>query len=251
MENVIYKIEIEGCDRFYIGSAVRFGKRKAHHLSRLRSNNHRNIHLQRIYNKFGEDKLSFSIIEQTDSSETLLEVEQKWIDSYDFSLLINICPTAGNTLGRFHSEETKNKISENHHDVSGKNNPMFGKRGKLSPNYGKKHTEETKEKISKAHKGKVGSWRDKKRPDHAERMTGEGNPFYGKEHDEETKKRISESRRQHLRQRGGKKLTIEVAREIRARYNTGEHTVTALAKEYGLSRTYCGKLIKGVYWNED
>ena len=233
MENVIYKIEIEGCDRFYIGSAVRFGKRKAHHLSQLRSNNHRNIHLQRIYNKFGEDKLSFSIIEQTDSSETLLEAEQKWIDSYDFSLLINICPTAGNTLGRFHSEETKNKISENHHDVSGKNNPMFGKRGKLSPNYGKKHTEETKEKISKAHKGKVGSWRDKK------------------EHDEETKKRISESRRQHLRQRGGKKLTIEVAREIRARYNTGEHTVTALAKEYGLSRTYCGKLIKGVYWDED
>ena len=35
------------------------------------------------------------------------------------------------------SEETKKKISENHHDISGKNNPMFGK----------KHSPETIEKI--------------------------------------------------------------------------------------------------------
>jgi len=251
MENVIYKIEIEGCDRFYIGSAVDFTKRKAHHLSQLRHNRHRNTHLQRIYSKYGESKVSFAILQQVDNKQALIETEQKWIDSYDFSLLINICPTAGNTLGRFHSEEAKKKISENHCDVSGKNNPMFGKRGKLSPNYGRKHTEETKEKIGKAHKGKVGSWKDKKRPEHSKKMQGEGNPFYGKEHSEETKKKISKSRRQRLHQRGGKKLTIEVAREIRARYNEGGITVTALAKEYGLSRTYCGQLLKGVYWNDD
>lgn len=35
------------------------------------------------------------------------------------------------------SEETKKKISQNHHDISGKNNPMFGK----------KHSPETIEKI--------------------------------------------------------------------------------------------------------
>lgn len=40
-------------------------------------------------------------------------------------------------LGKFVSEETKKKISENHHDISGKNNPM----------YGKKHSPETIEKI--------------------------------------------------------------------------------------------------------
>ncbi len=40
-------------------------------------------------------------------------------------------------LGKFVSEETKKKISENHHDISGKNNPM----------YGKKHSLETIEKM--------------------------------------------------------------------------------------------------------
>jgi len=40
-------------------------------------------------------------------------------------------------LGKVLSEETKKKISENHYDISGKNNPM----------YGKKHSPETIEKI--------------------------------------------------------------------------------------------------------
>jgi group I intron endonuclease len=40
-------------------------------------------------------------------------------------------------LGKTLSDETKKKISENHHDVNGKNNPM----------YGKKHSPETIEKI--------------------------------------------------------------------------------------------------------
>jgi group I intron endonuclease len=40
-------------------------------------------------------------------------------------------------LGRILSEDTRKKISENHHDISGKNNPM----------YGKKHSPETIEKL--------------------------------------------------------------------------------------------------------
>lgn len=42
-------------------------------------------------------------------------------------------------LGKTLTDLTKQKISENHHDVSGKNNPM----------YGKKHSPETIEKIRK------------------------------------------------------------------------------------------------------
>lgn len=42
-------------------------------------------------------------------------------------------------LGKTLSDETKKRISKNHHDVSGKNNPM----------YGKKHSPETIEKIRK------------------------------------------------------------------------------------------------------
>lgn len=38
---------------------------------------------------------------------------------------------------------------------SGKNNPMFGKRGELSPHYGKKKSAEHIANLSKAHKGKI------------------------------------------------------------------------------------------------
>ena len=64
------------------------------------------------------------------------------------------------------SEEHKQKMRENHADVSGENNPFFGKH----------HTEETKEKIGKESK---------------KRSLGENNPFFGKHHTEETRKAIS------------------------------------------------------------
>jgi group I intron endonuclease len=47
-------------------------------------------------------------------------------------------------LGRVSSEETRKKISENHHDVNGENNPM----------YGKKHSPETIEKLKQKAKNR-------------------------------------------------------------------------------------------------
>jgi len=43
----------------------------------------------------------------------------------------------GKTKGIKKSEKTKRKMSENHADVSGDKNPMFGKCGELSPVFGK------------------------------------------------------------------------------------------------------------------
>ena len=68
-------------------------------------------------------------------------------------------------IGRKHSEESKKKISENHADVNGQNNP----------NYGKQCSEETKKKIGKANKGKQ--------------------PWLGKHHTEESKNKMSESKK--------------------------------------------------------
>jgi len=47
-------------------------------------------------------------------------------------------------LGKILSEETRKKISENHHDISGENNPMFGK----------KHSAETIKKLKERAKNR-------------------------------------------------------------------------------------------------
>jgi group I intron endonuclease len=251
MNNVIYKIEIQGYDKIYIGSAVNFNNRRLQHLNSLRSKKHRNEHLQNVYNKYGEDKLSFFILEQVSNNNELLAAEQKWINSFEFKELINICPIAGNTYGRIVKEETRKKISDNHHDVSGENNPMFGMKGQLSPSYGKKRSEDTKNKISQALKGKNTWCKGVKRPEHSEKLKGENNFWYGKELSDEVKSKISESRKKMLKEKGGHKLTIELVREIRKRYEDERISIKKLAQLYNLSRTYCGQLLKGVYWNDD
>ena len=251
MHNVIYIIEVEGYSKVYIGSAVDFRKRISVHLHHLRNGKHQNPHLQRVFDKYSEDAFAFRIVENLDTPDTLLMAEQKWIDSYDFDDLINICPTAGSTLGRLHSKESKKRISDNHHDVSGNNNPMYGLTGSLSPNYGRTHSDETKQKISESLKGKNTWSSGKKRPKHSERMKGENNPFFGQSHSDETKTKMKEAKKKSLRERGGKKLTLELVEEIRLRYSEGNITVTALAKEYGLNRTYMTGLLKGKYWNND
>jgi len=63
------------------------------------------------------------------------------------------------------SKKTRNLISKNHADMSGKNNPQWGKKGILSPNFGKPRSREHCKKLSIALTGK-------KRP----HLTGKGNP---------------------------------------------------------------------------
>jgi len=66
--------------------------------------------------------------------------------------------------GRKHTSITKDKMSANHADFNGENNPFFEK----------KHSKETKKKISEANKGRVKS--DKELLELSIRNTGAGNP---------------------------------------------------------------------------
>lgn len=248
--SVIYKIRFFDSEKFYIGSAVDFGKRRNSHLTDLRKDQHSNVHLQRAFNKYGEEQIIFEVLEEVQEASTLLKCEQEWIDKYDFDLLYNICQFAGNTYGRKHNLESRMKISLNHHDVTGHNNPMYGTTGDKSPNYGKKRTYSVKLKISKALKGRIPWNKGSKRPEHSQRMAGEYNPFYGKKHSEETRTKMKQNRRMAQMSKGGKKLTIELVREIRSRYIEEKISISALAREYNLSRNYCSKLLKGEHWNE-
>lgn len=107
----IYKISTTVNHRIYIGSTVNFGKRKSLHLHYLRNNKHHSKILQCHYNKHGEHVLIFDIIEYC-SQDQLINREQFYIDSLNPSF--NISPTAGNTTGYRHTDETKKIFSAIH-----------------------------------------------------------------------------------------------------------------------------------------
>lgn len=80
-------------------------------------------------------------------------------------------------LGKHPSEETREKMRKNHPDVTGKNNPMFGKTGEQHPMYGRTHTEESINKMREAHKREnlTEETRQKMRKNHAD-VSGGNNP---------------------------------------------------------------------------
>lgn len=133
----IYKITNSVNGRLYIGSTVNYLRRRQTHKSQLRKNKHHSPLLQRSWNKYGEDKFIFEIIEEVDVSNDLLKREQYWIDK--ISPVLNCLKIVGSPLGRKTSDETKNKIS-----IGIKK--YFVENG--SPLKGFKPTYKTKKKIS-------------------------------------------------------------------------------------------------------
>lgn len=108
--------------------------------------------------KYGWENFSHEIIENNLTLEEANGKEAYWIQYYDSTNQnkgYNIRPGGNNTLL---SEETKKKMSENHRDVSGKNNYFYGKHffGEEHPFYGKHHSEKSKQKISQSCKNKHG-----------------------------------------------------------------------------------------------
>lgn len=93
----------------YIGSAVKFNRRKNYHLSKLRKGNHENSYLQNSWNKYGEENFEFLILEKISDESQLILREQWWIDNTPSQY--NICKVAGNCLGRKHTDEAKKKIA--------------------------------------------------------------------------------------------------------------------------------------------
>jgi hypothetical protein len=98
--------------------------------------------------KYGWDKIQHEILATRLTKEEAEKMEIKLIADYksnDSRYGYNV-QNGGSSIGK-HSEKSKEKISKNHANVSGKNNPMYGIKRELS--------EETKQKISNAGKGKL------------------------------------------------------------------------------------------------
>lgn len=93
----VYKIINTVNNKIYIGSTtVSFKERYRQHLYHLKKNTHKNTHLQHAFNKYGESKFEFCIIECCDK-ESCIIVEQKWLNDTNCtekSIGYNINPLA-------------------------------------------------------------------------------------------------------------------------------------------------------------
>lgn len=98
MSSGIYKIEDLTNGRCYIGKSVNISQRWRQHRYDLRHNKHHSRHLQRAWNKRGEDGFKFSIIEKCDVSKCV-EREQYYLDTEN--TFYNTCEVSESNLGTF------------------------------------------------------------------------------------------------------------------------------------------------------
>lgn len=107
----VYKILNITNGKYYIGSTkMKVRLRLNHHMQALRNNRHKNTHLQRAWNKYGEDSFSFIILENC-TKDIVYQREQYYLDNRDKSLSYNINP---NATGFTECEETLERLKRSH-----------------------------------------------------------------------------------------------------------------------------------------
>lgn len=122
MKTGVYCIKNKVNGKCYIGSTSQsFHARFAHHKNALKRGVHCNRHLQRAWQKYGEQSFEFFVLELA-SPEKCIEKEQWYLDA--FKPHYNQCKQANSRLGTIHSEDTKRKMSQS---KIGTQNPAFGK----------------------------------------------------------------------------------------------------------------------------
>ena len=104
----IYQIRNLVNGKVYIGSAKCFRVRWNSHRAKLVKGGHHSKHLQASWVKHGPNAFAFEPVEVCSAVE-LVGREQFWIDSQ--RPVFNVCLTAGSTLGRKFSTESKEKIA--------------------------------------------------------------------------------------------------------------------------------------------
>lgn len=211
MDSGIYKISLNGKE--YIGSAKNIKDRIRRHLGELRHNKHGNKRLQHAYNKYGENGFCYTTLELVETGD-LIQREQYYLDA--LHPYYNICKTAGSSLGRLHSAETRAHFSK----VRKGNQTSLGRVLR----------EETKEKIRV---------KAKARGLHPNFALASKLANTGSKHSPEIRLKVSEKQ---------KKLTRHDVANIMVCLDSGARQID-LAKLYGVSQTVISraKTGKGIY----
>ena len=217
----IYKITNIQNGKIYIGQTSNFSKRFNEHRLSLNKKIHHSKHLQRAWDKYGEENFKFEILEIVDDTLILDEREQYYLDifeSWNRNKGYNIARDASAPgRGSRHTKKWKLEASKR---TSGENNPMYGRErtsewkrqhsirmsGKNSPFYGKHHTDKAKKKIRNGNLGRVitDSTKQKMSKNHSD-VSGSKNPNFGKHFSPESRKKISDANKGKVPWNKGKK----------------------------------------------
>jgi group I intron endonuclease len=178
----IYKIINVVNNKFYVGSAVNFEKRKARHLWRLRRGDHINKHLQAAWTKYGAHAFVFAVVEEVPLDQDLLAVENEWLKQHvgqDYCYNIAMDATApqrgmfgdknsmwGRTFS--HTPEAIVKIAA---ASSGRVQDRATVERKTAHLLGKPKSAAVRAKISATLSGAGNYWYGKERPDHGAKVS--------------------------------------------------------------------------------
>jgi len=184
--------------------------------------------LHNAIRKYGIDAFEWEVIDDTcQSKEELDEMEYHYIKQYHSHISeygYNMTWGGDGIHGYKHTEKSKKKMSESLKGrLSGKNNPMYGKIGKLHPNFGKKLSKETKKKLSESLKGKKHTKKTRKKM--SESHKGKNNINYGKTGDKHHSSKTYE-----ITFPNGKKRIITGIKEFCRKNNLTPQSMCAVAK---------------------
>lgn len=212
MSGTIYRINNLATDGYYIGSAVKFGRRKWEHLNSLKQGVHHCRRLQEAYAEYGPDAFEFEVLQEVEDESRLLAVEDMYLGQcaadarcYNTSFTTTSPPS--------YTEETRRAISETL-------KARF-KDPTTHPRYGKTHSAESRAKISDSRTGK---------------MAGEKHYRYGQTVSAEVREKIGAAQRgvkkgpRALSEEGRAKIKAAAAAGHYASFTGKHHTEEAKAK---------------------
>jgi group I intron endonuclease len=187
MSQVIYKIVNLVNDKFYVGSTINKKVRFREHRKQLRGNRHHCKHLQAAWNKYGEEKFDFRVVEEVPDGQSLKDTEEQWLRQHfgkDYcynSGAAAVAPWRG-VAKEDHPSFGRPKSDAEKEAISAKLKEFYAQDITNHPRFGKKHSPESIQKMIDTRKANG-------------KASGENHYRYGKTVSEETRQKISEAQK--------------------------------------------------------